>query len=193
MFPTLLFWRSFCSISFSASNAACSPRLPGLVGALHRDGRLILHRASAGACRREMDDRADRAQRFRAQAGAERSARFAGRRRADRSSKYDSEHVGEHRLSRADFCVLGRAEHTDFPRGQGAAGCSAASRRSACSILWQAEQSDLRPVCCLSCSCCSARTGSTGDVDEAGYLSPERIQNTVLLAKIITFIPFLNV
>ena len=28
--------------------------------------------------------------------------------------------------------------------------------------------------------------------DEAGYLSPERIQNTVLLAKIITFIPFLN-
>lgn len=28
--------------------------------------------------------------------------------------------------------------------------------------------------------------------DEAGYLSPERIQNTVLLAKIISFIPFLN-
>ena len=28
--------------------------------------------------------------------------------------------------------------------------------------------------------------------DEAGYLSPERIQNTVLLEKIITFIPFLN-
>ncbi|MFQ9126451.1 MAG: hypothetical protein ACLR4Z_06250 [Butyricicoccaceae bacterium] len=100
--------------------------------------------------------------------------------------------MAEYFLSCADRSVFRPAQYSDLACGQGAP--SAPARVTPLGILDALAGGAIGAcdqVCCSSCSYCSVTLVLPVTFTGLGYLSPERIENTFLLTKIIAFLPFI--